>query len=442
MIGTLELKSDFIIDNNKAIIFYKDHRIVVSGGSSYILIDDEIYHLYNYVKYTEQDFFIPAFSFIKYVKMLKIMNNLTIDSMGKNIVVSQPTFNVINYSLQQKGNGYSIDLQTTETFNDNLLAYSLSGNNWLSLTIPGGKLDSLKFHNNLVTHPIIDIKTAQMDKALQISFLLKIIPEDITISSKNKTINIGLFVEQKTTALKIKDEKEKNIINTIVLDAGHGGKDPGACIKSCTIQEKDITLAITKKLGRILERQHNMNVIYTREDDRFIRLQDRTKIANDNNAKIFISIHANAIDNSPNTKGFETYLLKIEKSSAAVDEVVKRENSVIDQFQANENTNTISRMNAILIQSANFEQSEDLAQLIQEEVSKTTNKNLNRGVKQAGFQVLWGATMPNVLVEVGFITNSGELKNLTSSKYQEKIAKGIASAIMKYKSKHEKHIFE
>ena len=67
-----------------------------------------------------------------------------------------------------------------------------------------------------------------------------------------------------------------------------------------------------------------MNVIYTREDDRFIRLQDRTKIANDNNAKIFISIHANAIDNSPNTKGFETYLLKIEKSSAAVDEVVKK----------------------------------------------------------------------------------------------------------------------
>ena len=185
-----------------------------------------------------------------------------------------------------------------------------------------------------------------------------------------------------------------------------------------------------------------MNVIYTREDDRFVRLHDRTKIANDNNAKIFISIHANAIDNSPNTKGFETYLLKIEKSSAAVDEVVKRENSVINQFQADENTNTISRMNAILIQSANFEQSEDLAQLIQEEVSKTTSKNLNRGVKQAGFQVLWGATMPNVLVEVGFITNNGELKNLTSSKYQEKIAKGIASAIMKYKNKHEKHIFE
>ena len=76
------------------------------------------------MQYTDEDFFIPAFSFIKYVKILKIIDNLTIDSMGKNIVVSQPTFNVINYSLQKKGNGYSIDIQTTETFNDNLLAYS------------------------------------------------------------------------------------------------------------------------------------------------------------------------------------------------------------------------------------------------------------------------------------------------------------------------------
>ena len=135
-------------------------------------------------------------------------------------------------------------------------------------------------------------------------------------------------------------------------------------------------------------------------------------------------------------------MLKIEKSPAAINEVVKRENSVMDQFQYNENMNAISRMNAILIQSANFEQSEDLAKLIQQEISKTTTKDLNRGVKQAGFQVLWGATMPNVLIEVGFITNSEEVKNLTSSKYQDKIVKGIANAIIAYKNKHEKHIFD
>ncbi len=370
------------------------------------------------------------------------MDDLTIDSMGNSVIIAMPTFNVLSYDIHNKGNGYSIDIHTAETFEENLLAFSRSGNNWLSITIPGGKIDSLNMQKTMIKYPIIDIKTTQMDNAVQISFLLKIIPDDITISSKNKTINLGLFVAQKTTAQKIKQEKEKNIINTIVLDAGHGGKDPGACIKNCKVKEKDITLAITKKLGHILEHKHKMNVIYTREDDRFVKLQDRTKIANDNNAKIFLSIHANSIDNSPRTKGFETYLLKIEKSSAAINEVEKRENSVIDQFQYEDNKNTISRMNAILIQSANFEQSEDLAKLIQEEISKTTKKELNRGVKQAGFQVLWGATMPNVLIEVGFITNSEEVKNLTSSKYQDKIAKGIANAVVAYKNKHEKHIFD
>ena len=302
------------------------------------------------------------------------MNDLTIDSMGESIVIAMPTYNIVNYSMLNKGNGYSIDIHTTETFQENLLAFSRSGNNWLSITIPGGKIDSLNMHNNIITHPIIDVKTTQMDNAAQVSFLLKIIPDDITISSKNKTINIGLFIAQKTTAQKIKAEKEKNIINTIVLDAGHGGKDPGACIKNCKIKEKDITLAITKKLGNILEHKHKMNVIYTREDDRFIKLQDRTKIANDNKAKIFISIHANSINNSSKTKGFETYLLKIEKSPAAINEVVKRENSVIDQFQYKENMNTISRMNAILIQSANFEQSEDLAKLINKRYLKPQKK--------------------------------------------------------------------
>ena len=438
----LEFKTDFIIDNNKAIIYHKEDRIVISGGSSYMLINDKIFHLYQHVQYTEDDFFIPAYPFIKYVKQLNIMNDLTIDSMGESIVIALPTYNILSYSMLNKGNGYSIDIHTTKTFEENLLAFSRSGNNWLSITIPGGKIDSLGMNNNTIKHPIIDVKTTQMDNAAQISFLLKIIPDDITISSKNKTINVGLFIAQKTTAQQIKEEKEKNIINTIVLDAGHGGKDPGACIKNCKIMEKDITLAITKKLGSILEYEHKMNVIYTREDDRFIQLQERTRIANDNKAKIFVSIHANSIDNSPKTKGFETYLLKIEKSSAAINEVEKRENSVLDQFQSQDNMNTVSRMNAILIQSANFEQSEDLAKMIQKEVSKTTKKDLNRGVKQAGFQVLWGATMPNVLVEVGFITNNEEVKNLTSSKYQDKIARGIANAIIAYKNKHEKHIFD
>ena len=101
----------------------------------------------------------------------------------------------------------------------------------------------------------------------------------------------------------------------------------------------------------------------------------------------------------------------------------------------------ISRHLAMKIQKANLKESKELAQLIQQEISKTTN-SVNRGVKQAGFQVLWGATMPNVLIEVGFITNNNEAKNLMSSKYQDKIANGIANAVMLYKKKNDKYILQ
>ena len=107
--------------------------------------------------------------------------------MGNSIVVIRPNYNILSYSINKKGNGYSIEIITTTTFNENLLAYSRSGNNWLSITIPKGKIDSLNIHNSRITHPIVDIKTTQMKDAAQLSFLLKLIPDDIIVSSKNKT---------------------------------------------------------------------------------------------------------------------------------------------------------------------------------------------------------------------------------------------------------------
>ena len=110
--------------------------------------------------------------------------------------------------------------------------------------------------------PIIDFKTQQMDNVAQISFLLNVIPDEVILNSSNKKITIDIFVSKKETAEKIKKETYK--IDTIVLDAGHGGKDPGACVKKCKIKEKDITLMLTKKIGAILSQEHNFNVIYMR----------------------------------------------------------------------------------------------------------------------------------------------------------------------------------
>ena len=122
-----------------------------------------------------------------------------------------------------------------------------------------------------------------------------------------------------------------------------------------------------------------MNVIYTRQDDRFVTLKNRTNIANTNNAKIFISIHANSIAKSPQTRGFETYLLRLGKTKYAIQEVEKRENSVIEEYEKNASFyEKFSKINATLLQNANAKQSENLAQNIQEELSKSLNIKYNR----------------------------------------------------------------
>ena len=253
LIQTLELDSEFSNNNNTAIIYNNKHRIVISGGTSYILINDKIYHLYNHVIYTNKDYLVPATAFVNHTGKLRIFDNLTLDSMDKNILITNPTYNITDYNILTKGNGYSIEITTTQTFDKELIEYTRSGNNWLSITIPGGLVDSLNMYSTNKVKPVVDFKTRQMDQVVQISFLLNIIPKNIVLNSNNKKINIDIFVPKDKKETKPKEEK--HTIDTIVLDAGHGGKDPGACVKHCKIQEKNITLTITKKIGDILTKK-------------------------------------------------------------------------------------------------------------------------------------------------------------------------------------------
>ena len=441
-IHDLNLKSKFFDNNKKIIIYYKKNRIVLSSESSFFLINDDIFHLYTHVIYRNDDFYIPVKAFIKHLKNQHLFDNLHVDSSEKLLIIDTPQYNISHYSISERGNGFSININTGKTFDKDLIALWITDNNWLSLSIPGGIIDSSAIHDIAIQYPIDEIKTVQMEHSAQISFLLNVIPDDFELSSSDDRLIVSIYTAQKKNAIKIKEEKQKYIIDTIVLDAGHGGKDPGACVQSCKIQEKHITLGIVKKIGAELEKL-GMDVIYTREDDRFVTLNQRTNIANSNNGDLFISIHVNSISNSPKTKGFETYLLRIGKTEDAIKEVEKRENSVIDKYEgASLFYEKLSKINATIIQDANSKQSANLANIIQEQLSLSTNNKLDRGVKQAGFQVLWGVAMPNVLVEVGFITNKDERKNLTSKKYQTKIAKSIVNAIKIYKNQYEQYIIE
>jgi len=441
LIQELNIKSKSFDDNNKIILYHKKNRVVLSGGSSFFLINDEIFHLYTHVKYDNDDFFVPAKSFITHLTNQRIFDNIHLDSSEQILVINKPEYNILSYDLLHKGNGFSISLKTSELFDETLIATWVTDNNWLSINIPNGLVDSLAMDEIQLKDPLVEIKTIQMDKSVQISFLLNLIPDEFDIITTKNHVIISVFTAQKHNAQKIKNEKQKYMIDTIILDAGHGGKDPGACVKNCEVQEKNITLALVKNIGKKLEKS-GYNVIYTRIDDRFVTLKNRTKIANTNNGDIFLSIHVNSISNSPTTKGFETYLLRVGKTDEAIKEVEKRENSVIEKFEQSEEYLQLSQINATIIQDANMKQSATLAEIIQQELSLSLNQNLNRGVKQAGFQVLWGVTMPNVLIEVGFITNKEERKNLLSKKYQNKISEGIVNAISVYKKKYETHLFE
>ena len=238
----------------------------------------------------------------------------------------------------------------------------------------------------------------------------------------------------------INSMKDLWFLDTIVLDAGHGGKDSGTIGKQGT-KEKDITLDITKRLGSLIEKNTRIKTYYTREEDIFIPLLERTQFANEKTGKLFISIHANANHNRK-VSGFETYLLRPGKTEDAIS-VASRENSVINLEEHNKNsykklegTNLIM---ATMAQSMFMKESEDLASLIQVEIGKRIQSK-NRGVKQAGFYVLVGASMPNVLVEVGYLSNRKEEKLLLKKSYRQKIAEGIYEAIIQFKQSREEII--
>ena len=228
-----------------------------------------------------------------------------------------------------------------------------------------------------------------------------------------------------------------NKFNKIVIDAGHGGHDHGCSGKGS--KEKTIALNISLKLGKLIEtKDKDVKVIYTRKTDKFVTLDNRAKIANTKNADLFICIHANA--NKKSTPyGSETYVLGLHKTDEQ-QEIANRENSVIELEENRKNKYhkiTPEKLIARTMQlSAYLNQSISFASEIQKEFKKIGRKN--RGVKQAGFVVLYKTTMPSVLIETGFLTNSKENEYLKKSANQQKMAQAIYNAFKTYKKKRDK----
>ncbi len=253
-------------------------------------------------------------------------------------------------------------------------------------------------------------------------------PTTVTLSS---TITTGK-VEGSVPPLPSKEivlPKEKKFLR-IVIDPGHGGKDPGAIGRRGT-KEKEINLIIAKELANVLKENYGYEILLTREDDTFLSLYERTEMANRNNADLFVSVHCNA-SRSRQLKGFEVYFLSEKATDADAEATASMENAVlaledIPPWKQKEIEKILRSMETNVF----LNQSGELAGLLAKQMEKDTDISDPR-VRQASFAVLRGARMPAILVEAGFLTYRNEETKLRSQKYRKQIAKSLAKSINLY----------
>ena len=231
-------------------------------------------------------------------------------------------------------------------------------------------------------------------------------------------------------------------LKTVVIDAGHGGHDPGAVSKLSKMSEKEINLDLALLLGARIQKEYpDVKVIYTRKTDKFVELAERGNIANRNHADLFISIHVNSAKSTA-ASGTETFVMGTDKSESNM-AVCKRENSVIlleedysTTYEGFEPDNPESYIIFNLMQNAHFEQSIAFASLVQQQFISQGPIKKSRGVRQAPLMVLWRTTMPSVLVEVGFLSNSSDRTILNQKESRQKIKKPDAQKSRQTKHQH------
>src|SRR5690554_5852859 len=259
------------------------------------------------------------------------------------------------------------------------------------------------------------------------------------IKSFSNYFIIVLFIA--ITFIKVEGQNDKPTkFKTVVIDAGHGGKDPGAMGKLAL--EKDIVLAIALKVGAyVKDNMPDVKVVYTRTEDVFVPLDERAEIANKAKADLFVSIHGNSISN-PKIYGAETFVLGLHRSAENL-EVAKKENSVIileedytTKYEGFDPNSPESYIIFELMQNVYLDQSISAASIIQDQFEQRVGRR-NRGVKQAGFLVLRKTSMPGVLVELGFMSNRNEERFMASEEGQVYLASAIFRAIRDYKERYE-----
>jgi N-acetylmuramoyl-L-alanine amidase len=465
LVALIEIKTFDNPAKKKIILFLPSHQIKITGNNAFIMADEKTsLQMPVETTYIDGILFVPVKFFIPILNsflaspvlindqqaMADIQiaenSNKAADKSSKKIKA-----NITSVEFEKKSNGLLLRVKTDKVFQKSDLEI-WKNKNWLYATFSGGVIsdDASEQIKSAEQYKIIrSALTFQHKNSAQVSFQLEqeIAGHEIYLDEKTGSIMISLRVNDPVYLEKDVAKIKKNAILTkqqaqwkidkIVLDAGHGGKDHGATGKNGTA-EKDITLAVILKLGKLITDRLNIAVDYTRRKDEFPTLKGRTQYANAHNAKLFVSVHCNSSTNRKGN-GFEVFFLSPSRTSEAL-AVARKENEVIQLEEEKHDYGDFTNEKFILaniMQSVFVKESEELAEKVLKGIAKNVNL-ADRGVTQAPFYVLMGASMPSILVETAFISNPAEEKYLKSEEGQNKLAEGIFEGIKQFIESAEK----
>ncbi len=441
-------------------------RVKFTADNPYVVVRDEdlnsnVYQLPSRSLYVSGAYYVPAAAMCAILDYI-LPGDVSFDRTAGRIVAtgratSAPAFDLAGLSFEEKANGFLIRLQCTKNVPDYESWTKKTGNDtWLYITLANVRADVRAINAITPPRPVTKILVFQSATSVQLTFRIrgKIGTADLMGAEGSDDILVSVHTptdeeiaarQTRSYEETLERERERWKLDVVVIDAGHGGHDPGTIGVNHT-REKDVALSIAKKLGDLIKKNlPEVKVVYTRDRDVFVELYRRGQIANESNGKLFISIHCNSMPRKPSkTNGFEIYLMRPGKTEAAI-RVAAKENAVVKLEEGYEKRyKELTEENFILLSMAQIsyaKHSERFAEILQQEMGKRLRLE-NNGVKQAGFLVLWGASMPHAYIETGYLSNRNDERYLRSSSGQHEIASAIFAGLKRYKLDYEKSLSE
>ncbi len=415
-----------------------EYTITFFLNSPYIKVNDSIKNLIYPAQFKKGNLFLPIKTFLPIFDLIH-PDRITWDKERKLIRIDSEFYNVTDLAFAPKANGLLIELFINEPKEYEI--YITEGN-WLNISILGGKVNRRQILSRIDRKYLRDINVVQFEQSAQVSLRMR---QNITkytdrFQSNPGRVQISL-IDPSVAVISNRshiDIGPDNLINKIIIDAGHGGSDYGA-IGLDGSNEKKIVLDIAKRLAKIIRKNKIFEVVMTREKDVNVSLEQRTKIANEANGDLFISIHSNASLNK-SARGFQIFFLAPAwNDEARASAQLENASFLAELNSAGDNDeDDLTFILSDMIQTEFQAESVDLASMIDKECRNKLRKETKaRGIDQAGFYVLNGVYMPSVLVESAFLTNKADEKLLNKKKFRQSVAEAIYEGLIRFKAKYE-----